>query len=140
MRAEVVGLPVAQGSMQAFPLKNGRYAMVASNAKRLKPWRLEMKQAIAEALNGSGPMASGAALVVEFRFPRPSGHFGKRGLRPSAPARMFRRPDLDKLLRAVLDASTEAGVFRDDAQVDEIRARKRYCVDGEQPGVEAVIE
>src|SRR5438132_14227085 len=100
---DMVGLPVAQGSMRAFPLKSGRYALHATNAKRLKPWRLELKTAAAAALNGDGPFASKVRLELDFHFPRPAGHFGKRGLRPSAPPWMFRRPDLDKLARAVLD-------------------------------------
>src|SRR5689334_22538986 len=103
MRFEVIGLPIAQGSMRAFPMKNGRYALTATNAKKLKPWRLELKQAAAAALNGDGPYTATVRLDLEFRFPRPLGHFGKRGLRPSAPSWMFRRPDLDKLIRAVLD-------------------------------------
>jgi crossover junction endodeoxyribonuclease RusA len=134
----LVGLPIPQGSLRPFKLARG-YVMVATNAKRLKPWRLELKEAAAAALNGGGPAQSAVLLTIEFRFPRPSGHFGKRGLRPSAPPAMFRRPDLDKLVRAILDALTDAGAFRDDAQVDEIRARKRYCTDGESPGVKVVI-
>lgn len=125
--------------MRAFQMKNGRYALTATNAKRLKPWRLELKEATAAMLNGHGPSQASVLLTIEFRFPRPSGHFGKRGLRPSAPVAMFRRPDLDKLVRAILDALTDAGAFRDDAQVNEIRARKRYCVAGESPGVRVEI-
>ena len=107
-------------------------------AAALKNGDVEAKAAAA-ALNGHGPSDGSVLLTIEFRFPRPSGHFGKRGLRPSAPPTMFRRPDLDKLVRAILDALTDAGAFRDDAQVDEIRARKRYCTDGESPGVKVVI-
>jgi Holliday junction resolvase RusA-like endonuclease len=137
---EIIGLPVAQGSMRAFSLKNGGYAMVATNAAKLKPWRLEMKETAASALAGFvTPGAIAVRLELDFRFPRPGGHFGKRGIRPSAPQQMFRRPDLDKLIRAVLDALKDAGAFRDDAQVDAIRARKRYCSDGEVPGVEVRI-
>lgn len=139
IRFDVIGLPVAQGSLRAFSLKNGGYAMVATNAKRLKPWRLEMKEQAASALDGHLPAASAVRLDLEFRFPRPAGHFGKRGLRPTAAVDLFRRPDLDKLIRAVLDALTDAGAFRDDAQVDEIRARKRYCSNAEQPGVGVCI-
>jgi len=139
LRFIVPGLPVAQGSMRAFAMKNGRYALTATNAKRLKPWRLEMKAAAAAALNGDGPYAAEVRLELAFCFPRPMGHFGKRGLRPSAPLWMFRRPDLDKLVRAVLDALTDAGVLRDDAQVNEIHAQKRYCRDGEPPGVSVAV-
>lgn len=43
--------------------------------------------------------------------------------------------DLDKLIRAVLDALT-AIAYRDDGQVTVIKAQKRY---GEQPGVEVRV-
>src|SRR5438309_7426922 len=116
---QLLGLPIPQGSLRPFKLARG-YVMVATNAKRLKPWRLELKEAAAAALNGSGPSQDNVLLTIEFRFPRPAGHFGKRGLRPSAPLAMFRRPDLDKLVRAILDALTDAGACPDDGQVDEI--------------------
>jgi Holliday junction resolvase RusA-like endonuclease len=136
---EVVGLPVAQGSMRAFSLKRGGYAMVATNAKRLKPWRLEMKEAAAACVNGGGPIAGAVAVDLLFRFPRPTGHYGKRGLRPSAPQRMFTRPDVDKLVRAVFDALKDSGALPEDSHIDELRARKRYCADGESPGVRVEI-
>jgi len=44
-------------------------------------------------------------------------------------------PDLDKLIRAVLDGLT-AIAYKDDAQVTEIRAVKIY---GDRPGVEIQI-
>jgi crossover junction endodeoxyribonuclease RusA len=46
------------------------------------------------------------------------------------------RPDLDKLVRAVLDALSEAGVWRDDAQVVSVVARKAY---GSAPGLTVEI-
>ena len=71
-----------------------------------------------------GPVHVHATLYVA----RPRGHYGKRGLRPSAPAYPSRRSvgDVDKLARAVLDALT--GVcFVDDAQVVDLVVRKRYA-------------
>jgi Holliday junction resolvase RusA-like endonuclease len=77
------------------------------------------------------------AVELAFTFARPRGHFGRRGgLRLSAPTRHAVRPDLDKLVRAVLDALVGAGVIRDDAQVAELHASKRY---GEWPGLIVVL-
>jgi Holliday junction resolvase RusA-like endonuclease len=54
-------------------------------------------------------------------------------MRRSAPLFPTVAPDLDKLLRLVNDAITDAGcVWLDDAQVVEIRARKVYVTT--QPG------
>jgi len=69
----------------------------------------------------------GGALEVSviFTVPRPKGHFGARGLKPSAPAYPTVRPDVTKLLRAVEDACTGI-VWRDDAQIVAQHAIKRY--------------
>lgn len=56
---------------------------------------------------------------LTFRMQRPK----------SAPARVLypaKKPDIDKLVRAVLDALTVGGIWRDDAQVVELVARKRF--------------
>ena len=53
----------------------------------------------------------------------------------------IKRPDLDKLTRAALDAMTRV-IWRDDSQVVRIEALKRYtgAQHGEQPRVEFYIE
>lgn len=43
-------------------------------------------------------------------------------------------PDLDKLVRAVCDSLTDAGIWEDDSQVIRLIARKDYADDCE-PGV-----
>jgi len=45
-------------------------------------------------------------------------------------------PDLDKILRSVLDSLTGI-VYKDDSQVDQIIARKAYALP--DPGLEAVV-
>lgn len=122
---EVDGLPQPQGSTKAFKTKSGK-VLVTSDNRKLKPWRQAVIAAAREQL-GRTPPATGAVRVdVVFNLPRPLGHFGKRGLLPSAPELPIVRPDLDKLCRAVLDALTEAGVFRDDGQVWKLELEKQY--------------
>ena len=74
-------------------------------------------------------------LSITFGLPRPKGHYGKKGIRASAPAFPATRPDATKLLRCTEDALTESGIWRDDAQVVEQHAFKVYS---EQP--ETLIE
>jgi Holliday junction resolvase RusA-like endonuclease len=48
------------------------------------------------------------------------------------------KPDIDNLLKAVMDGLTESGVINDDAQIFEQHAVKVYHALGEMP--KAVIE
>lgn len=76
-------------------------------------------------MNDAGLLDGPLELLVVFTVPRPKGHYGARGLRPSAPEYPAVRPDVTKLLRAVEDACTGI-VWRDDAQIIEQHATKRY--------------
>ncbi len=111
----VPGKPVQQGSKTVF---NGR--AVDSNQKRLKPWRAAVAaEASAEALSrGVETLEGPVAVVIEFRFERP------KTVRREWPAV---QPDVDKLERAILDALTDARVFRDDAQVVVLKGTKVYA-------------
>jgi crossover junction endodeoxyribonuclease RusA len=114
----VPGVPVAQGSKRHV----GKGIMV-EQLKNLGPWR----EAVINA-------------ALTFRFPRPKHHFGTgrnaEKLKLSAPIYKESAPDLDKLVRAVGDALTQAGVLRDDALIVALAAAKVY---DEHPGAKVVI-
>jgi len=78
-------------------------------------------------------------VTIVFKMPRPKGHYGARGLRPSAPRLPAVKPDLDKLVRAVLDGITEGGAIHDDAQVCAIAASKTYAGQWIAPGADITI-
>lgn len=146
---DVAGLPVPQGNLRAG-LIAGRARLIHSGPKfgPLHAWReaiaTEARRAIEwEQLGGGRPgpvvmLGNSVEVRATFRLPRPLGHSGARGLRPSAPAFPGRKPDLDKLGRALLDALTGV-VFLDDAQVVDLIVRKRYADPGQQPGVAVEI-
>lgn len=51
------------------------------------------------------------------------------------------KPDLDNLIKLVMDAATEAKVFYDDSRVSMITARKRYPANKQEvPGVHIAID
>lgn len=125
---DVAGIPRPQGSMRAFVSKSTQRVVITADSAATRPW----KTAVVEAARAGrvviwgGPVAVG----ITFRLPRPKGHIGARGLLPSAPMHPNRKPDLDKLCRAILDALTEAAVVTDDAQVIRLSARKVYGTPG----------
>jgi len=121
---EVPGKPVAQGSMRAL----GPSRMVHANHTILMPYRATVAaiadQHVPPMWDHTGPMW----VEATFTLPRPKGHYRKNGERkPSAPLwPVGRVGDLDKLLRALLDALTQAGVWGDDSQVVRLTAEKTY--------------
>lgn len=152
IKLRVYGVPVPQGSTRAFAVRKGgkptgRVVVTGDNA-RTKPWRQAVMDEVAAlyplGVNVvSGSMLGPLAVTLVFILPRPAGHFltGKKTVgqvSPSAPVLPVTKPDLDKLCRAVLDALTDAGVWRDDSQVASLTAGKVYASPGERPG--CVIE
>jgi len=132
----VYGLPIPKGSMRAFRTPTGKIVMTASNQKNLGEWRAAILAAVKDA---SVPMLHGPVVLrADFFFPRPKGHYGKRGLKPTAPKLPDKKPDLDKLLRSILDAMTGT-VFPDDAAVTTIEASKQYVAEGDVPQVRVEI-
>lgn len=120
----VYGQPQPAGSKTAGKTKSGKL-FVRDSARGSAPWKRQVAQAAGEAMNGAGLLDGALELSVIFTVPRPKGHFGARGLRPSAPEHPTVRPDVTKLLRAVEDACTGV-VWRDDAQVVAQHALKGY--------------
>lgn len=124
----VPGQPVPQGSKRVVPTGAG-HRVIAGNESRLLPWRAAVTARAAEVMDGAEALSGPVRIDVLFLFARPLGHFGKGrnadALRPSAPYFRDAKPDLDKLLRAVFDGLSGV-VFRDDAQVADVRASKRY--------------
>ena len=131
----VHGVAAPQGSKRHV----GRGVMVESS-KRLRPWRDTVTQAALDALGDRPAFTGPVELHVTFTFARPKYHYrtGARAgeLRANAPAYVAVRPDSSKLVRAVEDALTDAGVWRDDAQVAIAHTLKVY---GQRPGAHIVI-
>lgn len=133
---DIPGLPEAQGSAKAFVVA-GKARITSTNTK-LTAWRRDAIMAVRAVLRDREPLASWVEVRAECRFPRPAAHFGTgrnaSTLKPSAPYFKTSKPDSDKLARAILDALTGAGVYRDDSQVVRLSLEKRYVGPGEFPG------
>lgn len=140
MRIEftVLGLAKPGGSKTAFAFKRGDDsvgARVVDACKSAPSWKYVVASAAREAYQG--PLLMGALNVsFHFYFPRPKGHFGKKGLKPSAPLFLTKRPDALKLARCTEDAMTGV-VYADDSQIVQEYLSKQY---GEPARAEVVIE
>ena len=133
----VHGTPVPQGSKF---LARGRMIDVKSGA--LNRWRRMIAAEVQRRGWHHDPILSGpVAVSLTFYLPRPQYHYGTgrnaNRLKDTAPLLVDKRPDVDKLSRAVLDALTQAGAWRDDSQVAYLAAEKHYA---EQPGVRIVLD
>jgi Holliday junction resolvase RusA-like endonuclease len=125
----VLGIPVPQGSKKGFFNKGlNRVQLVESNDKT-QPWRDSVTAAAAQAypIEHFPVIQTPVRVVCSFAFPYRSADLKKDGS-PKRPgyAPKSSKPDLDKLVRAVLDAVTAAGVWVDDSQVAQVYAEKFY--------------
>jgi Holliday junction resolvase RusA-like endonuclease len=106
--------------------------------KHLKEWRSDMAWFANQIMAGKR-FVGGVGVTLIFTFERPKKHYrtGKYShlLRDDAPERHTQTPDVDKLIRAVLDALT-AIAFKDDAEVDRVGAVKRW---GSPEGLECTM-
>jgi Holliday junction resolvase RusA-like endonuclease len=123
---DVRGLPRPQGSLRLHQLANGKTA--ARYPAGVYVWRGMVQAAVADL--HAEKFAGAVEVRLGFDLPRPLSHHGtgrNRGVvKASAPAHPTTAPDIDKLARCVCDAITDAGLWRDDAQVVLLHCAKRY--------------
>lgn len=132
----VRGLPAPQGSKKAFKhSKTDRIIMVESSGQKLKAWR----KAVQVAIWGKTSFKGAVSVNLGFYLRRPRADFGKAGLKDNAPEDHTKRPDIDKLTRAVLDAMTDALAIEDDSYVTELHANK-WWADDDETGCKIVVE
>lgn len=120
----VPGIPQQKGN-----IIKGKWGGYHDTNKKLRPWMQQVVTTITEA--GWEPILHGPVCVdITFVFPRPKAHYGSgrnaNVLKAAAPLWHTKAPDLDKLIRSILDALTEAGVVTDDGQVCRVTAVKCF--------------
>lgn len=123
----VLGEPIPQGSMRTV----ARGRIISDNA-RLRPWRDSVTWHVREAMANRPPLGGPLYVRADFVLPRPK----------SAPKCRWapeKKPDLDKLLRALLDAATTGGAWVDDAQVVAVTATKVYATPTVLPQVQFTV-
>ena len=134
MRIEVAGIPAPQGSKRH--VGGGR---MVEQSRAVGPWReavrAETQRAMSELSDAEFAKLfnDAAAVRIVFRLPRPKAA-------PKAVLWPAKRPDLDKLTRAVLDGLVAGGAIADDSQVVHLMARKYFATETRRPGCTIVVE
>lgn len=127
VKFRVDGVPAPQGSKTAY--RRGNRVVLVEASNRLPVWRGRVSSKARQVDRPTEWLALPVPLEAVYRFYLP---------RPKTVKRAFPvvKPDLDKLTRAVGDALTDAGMWRDDAQVVRLVVEKFYGT----PGVEIEIK
>lgn len=111
----VFGDPKPQGSKRHV----GRGILVESGGQAFHDWRYDMTCGAREAMTARQPITGPVEVRATFSLKRPAS--AKKAGEYHA-----KRPDLDKLTRALLDALQAAGVVEDDSQVARLLVTKTY--------------
>lgn len=125
----VPGHPAPQGSK-----RHVGHGIMVESSKKVKPWRSDVRSGLIDGEGRPRAYFDDAVYVhLCFVMPRPVST-PKRSTPPA-----IKKPDLDKLTRAVFDAIGSAGCWRDDSQVVGARVAKRIAEIGETPGCHITI-
>jgi len=134
----VRGLPKAQPRPRAFARKmGGKVVARVFEAGTAEAWKADVIRC-GEPHRPESPIEGPVSVEIDFMLPRP-----KRLMRRKDPDGVMWatcKPDVDNLSKAVLDALTTDGWWRDDAQVVESTTRKVYHAKDGTPGALVCIE
>lgn len=131
------GDPKGQPRLRARAL--GKFAQVY-NPKTADDWKLIIRHEAQKHWDGI-PFDGPLAVNLTFYFDRPKAHFRANGaLKPNAPLWHTHKPDRDNSDKAVLDALSQLGLWRDDCQVCDGRIKKCYRSADGVPGVMVVVK
>lgn len=138
LNIRVFGEPKGQPRARAFAFRQGN----KFTARMYDPGTAEhWKEAIGRAAGHDStiaPITGPLMLSVVFLFPRPARLCRKKD--PPGRIPHAAKPDIDNALKAVMDALTVIGVWKDDAQVSLGPCPKFYAAVDERPGALIVVE
>ena len=131
-----LGEPAPQGSKVV-----SKWGSLREVSAKIQPWRASVQYACEKQYHGQ-PISDPVELDVTFLLPRPKGDFStakgrEHEVKPSSPVHHTKTPDLDKLLRGLLDPMTVkcgGNVLMDDSCVIALNGRKRYAEANESVG------
>ena len=125
LRFEVRGQAQPQGSHKIAGRKGG-FGRVVDGNENLPGWRDTVMHAARAAIEAdagwAGPIPGAVEMRVHFYLKRPVSAPKTKDV----PA--IKKPDISKLVRAIEDSCTDAGVYVDDAQIVSLVTTKQYAV------------
>ena len=124
----VPGRPQPQGSAKAFIPRGWNRVVITTDNKNLKPWRQDVSAEALAAMKGAPLLEEAVHVECSFFFLKP------KSVKKSVNHKIT-KPDLDKLVRGILDGLTGI-VFRDDAQEVSVVASKAFCDSDERAEIE----
>jgi Holliday junction resolvase RusA-like endonuclease len=133
----VAGEPVPQGSTKSFYIKKLDRVVTTHTNKNTEGWRQRIAteaqhvDKFRESSFYTDDKNCGYKIILDFYMSKPR----------STPKRVHlntKRPDLDKLIRAVLDGITGILIV-DDSQIIGISANKSYCPEDVCPGLKIIL-
>lgn len=134
---EVRGIPKPQPRGRAVTRKGGHAGIVDPGTSDY--WKALVREA-SRPVKPREPLAGPLQVAIWFRFDRPNAHYGKKGLKPKAPAHHTQRPDVDNLAKAVLDAMTNEAWWGDDDQICLLTITKAWGTVEDRGATVAVTE
>lgn len=122
----VEGTPASKGSYRAVTGRSRKTGKPVTRLipmdKKERPWREKVRHAALAAMTDNHFTGFARGIPVElcagFIVARP------KTVRRYSPTV---KPDLDKLLRCLMDGLTDSGIIHDDAQITNITASKSYA-------------
>lgn len=128
-------MPELHYSIEGKPLpKSVRFSKFGSyNSKPVRGWMdmvaIMTKSAINTFRFDTIPEGMAVKVTMEFYLPRPKG--AKKADRDRV-APHTRKPDVDNLVKPVMDGISEAQFWNDDNQVWNLEATKQWCARGDE--------
>jgi len=134
----VYGVAQSKGNHSAYQGRGMKFPIITETNRNVASWQQLVAEAASHALQqrpveDHSLLPAGVRVSVAFYLPRPK-HLSKRVFVPNC-----KKPDIDRLTRAVLDALSQV-VFHDDKQVTELFAWKYYADVDKPPRIDVRVE
>ncbi len=130
----IPGEPCAQGRPRFA--RRGKF-MVAYDPAKSRNWKATAQCHMRDAMAGAAPLQGPVTCMVAARFTCPASDHRKRD--PMPRRWHAKRPDVENVVKAVLDAATGV-LWLDDNQVSHLVAAKTIGAQGEAPSVWLRVE